>query len=95
MTSPSLHLFVTGRVQGVGFRYFIQREAVRLGLTGWVRNVPDGRVEVDAHGERERLDDLLRAARRGPQLSHVTDVAAEWGSVESTASAFVIRHGTG
>jgi len=95
MTPNSLHIFVSGRVHGVGFRYFIQREAVRLGLAGWVRNLPDGRVEIEAHGERESLDDLLSAARRGPQLSHVTDVVEEWRSAEATARGFSIRHDTG
>jgi len=95
MTTPSLHLIVSGRVQGVGFRYFVQREAVRLGLAGWVRNLPDGRVEIDARGDRAHLDELLRAVRRGPQLSHVTDVAEEWRPAESSSSEFVIRHDTG
>lgn len=51
---------VRGRVQGVGFRWWIRTEAVSLGLTGWVRNLHDGRVEVVAEGSRERCDELLR-----------------------------------
>lgn len=58
---------VGGRVQGVGFRYFTQRTAVRLGLTGWVRNLPDGGVEVEAQGSREVLTSFESALRQGPR----------------------------
>ena len=65
---------VGGRVQGVGFRYFIVREAQRLGLDGWVRNLPDGRVEFEAGGEATRLHELVDAIRRGPPHAHVTEL---------------------
>lgn len=57
---------IDGRVQGVGFRYFVAREATRLGLNGWVRNLLDGRVEVEAEGGADRLGDLESALRLGP-----------------------------
>lgn len=57
---------VHGRVQGVGFRYFVARHANRLGLTGWVRNLPDGRVEVLAGGAPERLGELESSLKVGP-----------------------------
>ena len=65
---------VRGRVQGVGFRYFVQREAVRLELTGWVRNLDDGRVEVHAQGPAAALDELAAALHRGPRFSDVRGV---------------------
>ncbi len=65
---------VRGRVQGVGFRYFVQREAVRLELTGWVRNLDDGRVEVHAQGPAAVLDELAAALHRGPRFSDVRGV---------------------
>ena len=93
MAIPTLHLVITGRVQGVGFRWFIQRAAQRLALSGWVRNLDDGRVELEAQGEKARLDDLLRAAHEGPPGSHVTHVAEEWGESDARASGFAIRRG--
>ncbi len=65
---------VTGRVQGVGFRYFVRREARRLGLNGWVRNLPDGEVEVLASGTAAALAVLEAALRRGPPMASVTNV---------------------
>jgi acylphosphatase len=89
---PSLHVVVAGRVQGVGFRWFVQREAERLGIAGWVRNLPDGRVEMEAFGERAALDDLLRRVRQGPAGSHVAQVVEEWREVASPpAVGFHIR----
>ena len=65
---------LSGRVQGVGFRYFAQDIARREGLAGFVRNLPDGRVEVLAEGDRESLDRLEMALRRGPSRARVQDL---------------------
>ena len=67
---------VSGRVQGVGFRWFVEREAATLGIAGWVRNREDGRVEVMATGTREQLGALHRRLREGPRAARVDDVAA-------------------
>jgi acylphosphatase len=67
------HYLVTGRVQGVGFRYFARTEALREGLHGWVRNATAG-VEITAEGDREALDRFERAVRRGPPLARVEQV---------------------
>jgi acylphosphatase len=72
---------VSGRVQGVGFRFFVSEAADREGLHGWVRNLPDGAVEASAEGEREALERFEQRLRQGPRLSRVdhfdvTDVAA-------------------
>ena len=65
---------VTGRVQGVGFRWSAVREARRLGLRGWVRNADDGSVEVEAEGASPQLEDFLAWLRRGPAGAFVSDV---------------------
>jgi acylphosphatase len=73
-----LHAIVRGRVQGVGFRATTQHEARRRGLSGWVRNLSDGSVEVDAEGERTHLESFLAFLHRGPLGAHVDAVESEW-----------------
>jgi acylphosphatase len=65
---------IAGRVQGVGFRYFTEAVAAREGILGWVRNTPDGRVEVSAEGEREALERFERNLRHGPPAARVERV---------------------
>ncbi|MFI5283729.1 MAG: acylphosphatase [Candidatus Dormibacterales bacterium] len=83
-----LHLVVRGEVQGVGFRYFMLNEARRLGLRGWVRNNEGGTVEVVAEGPRPALDELKRAAERGPRLARVARVDVEWGAATGGLEEF-------
>jgi acylphosphatase len=66
-----LHFLIQGRVQGVGFRWFVQREASELELSGWVRNTEDGDVEVVAAGDAVDLDELRASLRRGPRGARV------------------------
>jgi len=68
---PAMRLRVRGRVQGVGFRWFVRVSARRLGLSGWVANAPDGSVEIAASGDQAKLDELRRAVGRGPDGAHV------------------------
>ena len=92
-TSPlRLHAYVSGRVQGVGFRYFVMQNAETLGLTGWVRNLRDGRVEVVAEGPHEALDRLLAALRKGPMSAEVGDVAYEFEDSRGDFDGFQVRH---
>ncbi|HMF93639.1 MAG TPA: acylphosphatase [Vicinamibacterales bacterium] len=65
---------ISGRVQGVGFRFFTQEAAEREGVHGWVRNLPDGRVEAQAEGDAEALERFERALRRGPRGARVDEV---------------------
>ena len=74
-TNTAVELHVTGRVQGVSFRAATQQEAERLGVTGWVRNEPDGSVAVHAEGESAAVEALVAWCRRGPVGSRVRDVA--------------------
>lgn len=69
-----LHFLIQGRVQGVGFRWFVHREATELELRGWVRNTEDGDVEVVASGDAEDLADLRASLKRGPRGSRVDRV---------------------
>lgn len=80
MALKQVHLIVKGRVQGVFFRASAQREARRLGLGGWVRNRPDGSVELVAEGEEELLRDIINWAHRGPGAARVDGVDVRWRS---------------
>jgi acylphosphatase len=81
---------ISGRVQGVGFRYFAQRTAGELGVSGWARNLDDGRVEVQANGTARQLDDLEARLRQGPLHADVRSV--EVGEATPfTATGFHIR----
>jgi acylphosphatase len=76
-----LHVRISGRVQGVGFRWFVREEARRLGLSGWVTNLPSGEVEVKAGGERSSLERLRRALQVGPAGAGVERVEDVDGDV--------------
>ena len=76
--AKQIHCLVRGRVQGVFFRASTQREAKRLGLTGWVKNLPDGTVEVVAEGEDDSLKEFLGWVQRGPTAARVERVDSRW-----------------
>ena len=86
-----LHVVVRGRVQGVGFRVFTHQAATRIGCTGWVRNLPDGAVELYAEGSEERLLDLLTEVSKGPPWSHVAEMDPEWKYGAAEHQEFRIR----
>ena len=86
-----LHATVQGFVQGVGFRSFVEQSAMLLGLTGWVRNRWNGDVEVTAEGDRQTLEKLLSALRRGPRASHVTNIQVEWLPATDEFRQFYVR----
>jgi acylphosphatase len=74
MSGCGLHVLVTGRVQGVAFRYYAQDRAVELGLTGWVRNLSDGRVELRMEGSADALESMKDWLHRGPPAARVRSV---------------------
>ena len=86
-----LHATVEGRVQGVGFRAFVEQSAMALNLKGWVRNRWDGSVEVLAEGEHKNLEVFLAALWRGPRASSVTDVLFEWLPATGEFTYFSVR----
>jgi acylphosphatase len=97
MTTPAgrdarLTAVVRGEVQGVGFRFFVLRQANTRGLRGYVRNRADGSVEVVAEGPRAALEQLLRELHRGPSGAVVAEVEERWSEAAETFSGFVIRH---
>jgi acylphosphatase len=74
MERISAHLFISGRVQGVCYRLYAEKEALEKRLTGWVRNLPDGRVEVLLEGEKQAVEEMIAWCRQGPEAAKVTDV---------------------
>lgn len=88
MSDVSLHAIVHGRVQGVGFRYFVVTRARALGVTGTARNLADGTVEVYAEGERAVLAQLERELRRGPPAADVSRVEARYGAARGDTTGF-------
>jgi acylphosphatase len=88
-----LHVRVTGMVQGVGFRWFVRERARRLGLAGWVRNLPDGSVEVAAAGDDQQLELLRDALREGPHGAAVDNLEEMGASApEPLSNPFGIIH---
>ena len=88
--SAAKRWLIEGMVQGVGFRFFVQHKAAALGISGWARNLSDGRVEVYATGEEERLADLAAALHMGPRMARVRSVEEQDAAVEKLAG-FAIR----
>ncbi|OFZ19350.1 MAG: hypothetical protein A2Z20_01810 [Bdellovibrionales bacterium RBG_16_40_8] len=85
------YLLVYGRVQGVGFRYFTRNSAIHLGVTGWVRNLHDGRVELVAHGLPEILIKFKELLRRGPASAKVSSIEVQVVVTEQSMKEFEIR----
>ncbi len=89
----SLRALVYGRVQGVFFRAFVSRRASELGVTGYVRNLPDGeRIEVYAEGERAKLERLVEHLKTGPPASRVERVETYWSEYTGSHRGFTIRY---
>ena len=91
MNKQRLHAQVTGRVQGVGFRYFVVTSAAELGLVGWVRNRRDGSVEVVAEGNLDILEKLAQVLKRGSRSSNVLDVKVELQQASGEFQSFNAR----
>lgn len=86
------HVFVFGFVQGVGFRQLVKRKARSLGLSGWIKNLPDGRVEAAFSGPKERIEAVILFCKKGPFLSEVKHVEVEWIETPEAYSDFQILH---
>lgn len=87
-----IHAFIEGRVQGVSYRAFTVEAARRHALKGWVRNLADGRVELEAEGDREHLQAFLRDLEHGPPLANVERIHVEWVAPTGRETGFhVIR----
>jgi len=88
----SIQATVHGHVQGVFFRAFVSRQATGLGLTGYVRNLPTGNVEVNAEGEREKLNQLISRLKVGPPAARVQKVVTNWSEYTGNYSRFSVSY---
>ncbi len=91
MAENAVHMFARGRVQGVGFRFFVRDEAGRRGVKGWVRNRADGSVEIHAEGEKDTLLGFINIVREGPRFGSVSDLKVDWVEPEGEYSGFSIE----
>jgi acylphosphatase len=87
----ALRCIVEGRVQGVGFRYFVYQQARRFSVNGWVRNLEDGSVEVQAEGDSESMNQFLDRVRAGPSFSYVSDMKIREIPVEGLEGFSIVR----
>jgi acylphosphatase len=85
------HVLVSGIVQGVGFRYFVYNHAVNLALSGYVKNLLSGEVEIEAEGDRSLVEAFLKEVKRGPRSSHITELNIEWIKPAQTNAVFEVR----
>lgn len=85
------HIFITGRVQGVGFRHFTRKNAENLGVTGWVKNLSDGRVEAVFQGSEEQIEELIQRCKKGPVASYVQNIEIEKNSGEEDYKNFSVE----
>lgn len=76
------HIFISGFVQGVGFRQFVKSQAKQVGVTGWVQNTEDGKVEVVLQGDKDSIELLIEKCKKGPDVSDITDVKVNWEEEE-------------
>ncbi|HEY3928006.1 MAG TPA: acylphosphatase [Candidatus Koribacter sp.] len=90
-TNETRRYLVTGRVQGVGFRWFVEHAAVQLGIAGWVRNRADGSVEVLASGPKDKLHQLYAELQKGPRASRVENVEMEDAAPDTNIKSFRIE----
>ncbi len=89
----SLHIIVSGRVQGVGFRFFTQEIAVNLHITGWVKNLSNGDVEIYAEGSKEILEKFLLLIKKGPPLSRILNIEEYWNDLDKNEfDSFTIKY---
>jgi acylphosphatase len=86
------HILVTGRVQGVLFRLNTKKEADKLGISGWVRNLADGRVEAVFEGEEQNVEQMVNWTRKGPIWAKIDDFSVTWEDYSGEFPAFEIRH---
>ena len=91
LEKSSVHLNISGRVQGVYYRASMVQEAQRLGLTGWVMNRPDGSVEAVAEGWQAKIEELIAWCRQGPPGAQVSAVEAQWQNPQNNFVGFAIR----
>jgi len=91
LSQRSVHIIVSGKVQGVGYRWFVAQKALDFSITGWVRNLSNGEVEIIAHGTKPDIGTFIDYVKTGPSLSRVISVEVNDFISESCPDAFSIR----
>lgn len=86
-----VHLLITGRVQGVGYRFSLHQQALALGIHGWVRNLPGGCVEAELEGTKKALETMVAWCRQGPPLADVAHIETSWETGPQQYTRFQIR----
>ena len=86
-----VHVVTSGLVQGVGFRYFVYNKAISLTLTGYVRNLFSGDVEIEAEGDRSLVEEFMKQVKVGPRAAHIADMKIEWITCTETRSGFEVQ----
>lgn len=81
-------LFISGFVQGIGYRQFVKANATRLGLSGWVRNLSDGRVEALIQRDKKKIEEMITLCKIGPMMAEVKDVEVKWEKVNTLFEGF-------
>jgi acylphosphatase len=87
-----LHIIVSGKVQGVGFRYFSQMKAVQYGITGWAKNLADGSVEIVASGSKDQLDPFIEDLRVGNPFSKINHIEITESGITEDYHSFTIKY---
>lgn len=87
-----VRLVAKGRVQGVGFRWFVVQNANKLGVVGYVKNLPNGDVEIEAEGERGQLEELIKYVKAGPRFGRVSDLSVEWKEYSGRYKSFEVAY---
>lgn len=86
------HIFIEGRVQGVGFRHFTRKTATKNDVNGWVKNLNDGRVEAVFEGPKEKVQSVIEACKEGPPISNVTNMEVDWEDSKAEFEQFRVVH---
>jgi acylphosphatase len=86
-----IRILIEGRLQGANFRYHTQQQAQKLGLAGFVRNLSDGRIEIDAQGDDDNIDKMLAWYQEGPQSGQIKSILFRYDELNENASDFVVR----
>jgi len=87
----SVDITVSGRVQGVGYRFFTESLAARLGVNGWSMNMPDGSVTAEVEGDREAVEKFVAELKDGPRAARVAEVSVTWKPYQGRYNNFIIR----
>ena len=92
MTEKRAHVFVSGNVQGVSFRYYTTQQASKKNIDGWVKNLPDGRVEAVFEGPEEKVQEMVNWCHQGSPAARVEDVEVDWSTATDEFSDFHVRY---